>query len=86
MASNTQPLHAKGESDDGALAVPGFLVGLIMLIAAFATLDRMPDWADDYGAILVYLAFFLYMSIAGRLTWWGLDTFYARLKQGRSGR
>lgn len=64
----------------GALAF-----GVVLLLVAFAHLNRMPGWADNYGAILVYLVFFLYMSIAGRLTWWGIDTIYTRLKEGRSG-
>ncbi|WP_306365688.1 hypothetical protein [Nocardia sp. CC227C] len=52
----------------------GLVLGLLLLVVAFANLNRMPSWADDYGAVLVYLAFFLYMSIAGRLTWWAIDT------------
>ncbi|WP_052281096.1 hypothetical protein [Nocardia vulneris] len=57
-----------------AVAVGALVLGLLLLIVAFANLDRMPGWADDYGSVLVYLAFFLYMSIAGRLTWWAIDT------------
>lgn len=73
------------ENPNGPLAIPAIALGLLLLVAAFATLNRIPGWADDYGAILVYLAFFLYMSIAGRLTWWGIDTLYARVttKRGR---
>ncbi|GAB4585507.1 hypothetical protein [Nocardia sp. IFM 10818] len=56
------------------VAVGGLVLGLVLLIVAFANLNRMPGWADDYGAILVYLALFLYMSLAGRLTWWAVDT------------
>ncbi|MFI6041447.1 hypothetical protein ACIA8C_07415 [Nocardia sp. NPDC051321] len=74
------------ESDNAALAPVALLAGLFMLIAAFAHLDRIPSWADDYGAILVYLAFFLYMSISGRLTWWGADIVYAQVKARRSRR
>ncbi|QIS02192.1 hypothetical protein F5X71_07540 [Nocardia brasiliensis] len=74
----------KSEGDTGLLAVPAVL-GLGMLIAAFATLDRIPGWSEEYGAILVYLACFLYMSIAGRLTWWGVDTLFARARNSRRG-
>ncbi|MFE9580630.1 hypothetical protein ACFYO1_29925 [Nocardia sp. NPDC006044] len=74
------------EPNNAPLAPIALLAGLFLLIAAFAHLDRMPGWADDYGAILVYLAFFLYMSIAGRLTWWGADTIYAQVKARRSSR
>ncbi|MDV6208066.1 hypothetical protein R3Q08_07450 [Rhodococcus erythropolis] len=49
-------------------------IGLALLIAAFAVIGKLGAWAGDYGTILVYLAFFLWMSIAGRLFWWGADT------------
>ncbi|CAM4311560.1 hypothetical protein NONI108955_20265 [Nocardia ninae] len=78
--------HAAAEPDSAVLAAPAVVAGLVLLIAAFATLNRIPGWADDYGAILVYLAFFLYMSLAGRLTWWGIDALYTRMKDGRSRR
>ncbi|KAA8888826.1 hypothetical protein F3087_07390 [Nocardia colli] len=80
-AANSAP-----EPNKVALAPIALLAGLFLLIAAFAHLDRMPGWADDYGAILVYLAFFLYMSIAGRLTWWGIDTLAALVKARRGSR
>ncbi|WP_280357195.1 hypothetical protein [Nocardia otitidiscaviarum] len=68
------------------VALGGLVLGLVLLIFAFANLNRMPGWADDYGAIPVYLAFFLYMSIAGRLTWWGIDTLRDRVKDRGSRR
>ncbi|MFI9400812.1 hypothetical protein [Nocardia sp. NPDC052316] len=83
MVGTDRPARAGTEPNTALLAPLSVAAGLLMLIAAFATLHRMPGWADDYGAVLVYLAFFLYMSIAGRLTWWGIDTVYARLKSGR---
>lgn len=55
------------------LAPLAVATGLILLIVAFATINLMPGWAADYGASLVYLAVFLYVAIAGRLTWWGVD-------------
>ncbi|MFD4785462.1 hypothetical protein ACFWNH_31070 [Rhodococcus qingshengii] len=61
-------------------AVIATVFGLVLLIAAFAVIGRLGGWAADYGTILVYLAFFLWMSIAGRVFWWGADTLYA---QGR---
>ncbi|OJF78334.1 hypothetical protein NS14008_02770 [Nocardia seriolae] len=68
------------------VAVGGLVLGLLLLIVAFANLNRMPGWADDYGAILVYLTFFLYMSIAGRLTWWAIDTLREQAKNRRERR
>ncbi|MGW4842901.1 hypothetical protein [Nocardia brasiliensis] len=86
MTSHAQSAHTSTKSDNTTPAILAFGVGLAMLIAAFATLDYVPGWAEDYGTILVYLAFFLYMSIAGRLTWWGIDALYARLRHGRGRR
>lgn len=77
---------ASGDLETAVWAGPALMLGVILLAVAFATLDHIPGWADDYGTVLVYLAFFLYMSIAGRLTWWGVDTIYAQLKDRRSGR
>lgn len=65
-------------------AVAAFGIGVAMLVVAFAYLDRMPGWADRHGAIVVYLGFFVFMSLAGRLFWWGADQLIARLR-GRSG-
>ncbi|BAW09740.1 hypothetical protein [Nocardia seriolae] len=65
--------------------VAAFLVGLGLLIAAFLLLDRMPGWADRYGAIWVYLGFFVFMSIAGRLFWFGADKLIERLRTGGNG-
>ncbi|MFI9508394.1 hypothetical protein [Nocardia sp. NPDC052566] len=67
-------------------AIGATALGLLLLIVVFANLNRMPGWADDYGAILVYLAFFLYMSLAGRLTWWGIDTLHDQAKARRNRR
>lgn len=84
--------HADSDADPASQTLNPTLVaagalafGVVLLLVAFANLNRMPGWADNYGAILIYLAFFLYMSIAGRLTWWGIDTVCTRLKDGRSG-
>ncbi|KZM74948.1 hypothetical protein [Nocardia terpenica] len=79
-ASGTEPVNPT------VVAVGALALGLVLLMVAFANLDRVPGWADDYGAILVYLAFFLYMCIAGRLTWWGIDTLRDRVRAGRGRR
>ncbi|MFE3187761.1 hypothetical protein ACFXHA_02055 [Nocardia sp. NPDC059240] len=66
-----------------AVAIGGLVLGVLLLVMAFANLNRMPGWADDYGAILVYLAFFGYMSAAGRLTWWAIDTLREQIQTRR---
>lgn len=66
------------ETSKGVIAT---VFGLALLIAAFAVIGRLGGWATDYGTILVYLAFFLWMSIAGRVFWWGADTLIAEFKK-----
>ena len=62
----------------------GVVPGSAILIAAFAVIGKLAGWANDYGTILVYLAFFLWMSISGRLFWWGADKLIALLRTKKS--
>lgn len=57
-----------------ARAALSLIAGLALLAVVFANLDRVADWAAEHGRVWVYLGFFLVMSIAGRLFWWGADT------------
>ncbi|ANQ73261.1 MULTISPECIES: hypothetical protein [Rhodococcus] len=66
------------ETSKSAIAT---VFGLALLIAAFAVIGRLGGWAADYGTILVYLAFFLWMSIAGRVFWWGADKLIAAARK-----
>ncbi|MDE8649697.1 hypothetical protein PXH69_32500 [Rhodococcus qingshengii] len=88
------PRDAVGAGDQGwdrdselsqmSKAVIAPVFGLALLIAAFAVIGRLGGWAADYGTILVYLAFFLWMSIAGRVFWWGADTLIAEFRKTSS--
>ncbi|GAB2532380.1 hypothetical protein [Nocardia heshunensis] len=84
--TNQRPASAPQPLNPTAIAAGSVALGLLLLIVAFANLNRMPGWADDYGAVLVYLAFFLYMSIAGRLTWWAIDSLREQIKARRERR
>jgi hypothetical protein len=53
------------------------LIGLGLLIAGFAAITRLPGWIEEYGTVPVYLAYFLLMSVGGRLFWKGADTVVA---------
>ncbi|MDN3460055.1 hypothetical protein [Rhodococcus sp. APC 3903] len=90
--SSTEPVRSRTESSkqewdrDSELsqtskAVIATVFGLALLIAAFAVIGRLGGWAADYGTILVYLAFFLWMSIAGRVFWLGADTLIAEFRK-----
>lgn len=56
------------------------LAGLAMLVAGFAAITSLPDWVDRWGTVPVYLTYFLYMSLAGRLFWKGADAAWAAIK------
>lgn len=90
--SSTEPVRSRTESSkqewdrDSELsqtskAVIATVFGLALLVAAFAVIGRLGGWAADYGTVLVYLAFFLWMSIAGRVFCWGADTLIAEFKK-----
>ncbi|MCV7251778.1 MULTISPECIES: hypothetical protein [Mycobacteriaceae] len=74
-------MHASSNStefqfkDFGAL-----LAGLAMLVAGFAAITSLTDWIDRWGTVPVYLTYFLYMSLAGRLFWKGADAAWAAIK------
>lgn len=81
---NTAQLDGRnrsGESSATSKAVIATSAGLGLLIAAFAVIDKLGTWASDYGTIVVYLAFFLWISIAGRVFWWGADTLVATVRR-----
>lgn len=72
--------HSGGVDDVLAKAAAALVAGLVLLIVAFVYLSRLPGWADRYGAVWVYLGFFVYMSIAGRFFWHGADAVMKRLR------
>ncbi len=77
--SRATPQASGDEPSDGATsaairAALSLAAGLAVLAAVFANLDRVSTWASEHGPVWVYLGFFLVMSIAGRLFWWGVDT------------
>ncbi len=60
-----------------------FLAGCALLVwCAWALGDKLPQWSADYGRVLVFLVFFLIMSIAGRWFWKGIDAVLNRVIGG----
>ncbi|GAB0108659.1 hypothetical protein JMUB6875_76950 [Nocardia sp. JMUB6875] len=80
---DTAPADQPRPSADLAKPVAALVIGVAMLVLAFANLSHMPQWADQHGAIWVYLGFFVFMSIAGRLFWFGADGLIKRLRGGQ---
>ncbi|MEV6225691.1 hypothetical protein [Nocardia fluminea] len=59
------------ESTIAPLAMPGLILGLILLGLGVTALVRLGDWVGNYGSVLVVLAYVLYMAAAVRLVLWG---------------
>lgn len=51
-----------------------FVVGCLLLIGCALAITHLGGWADDYGQVFVFVAFFIVMSLAGRWFWFGADT------------
>ncbi|MGW6700178.1 hypothetical protein [Nocardia sp. NPDC055049] len=62
------------ESPIAPLAMPGLILGLILLGLGVVGLLRLSDWVGNYGSVLVVLAYFLYMAAAASLMLWGAAT------------
>lgn len=56
------------------LAMPGLIIGLLLVGLGLAALVRLGDWVGDYGPVLVGLAYVLYLGAAGWLLCWGALT------------
>ncbi|MGJ6122116.1 hypothetical protein QN239_06025 [Mycolicibacterium sp. Y3] len=74
-------MHTFGERTQfGFKDLAALLAGLAMLVVGFAAITALPDWVTKWGTVTVYLTYFLYMSIAGRLFWKGADAAWDALK------
>ncbi|MGW6421770.1 hypothetical protein ACWF82_03755 [Nocardia sp. NPDC055053] len=62
------------ESPIAPLAMPGLIIGLVLVGLGLAALLRLGVWAGSYGPVLVLLAYVFYMAAAVRLALWGAVT------------
>ncbi|MEU4321647.1 hypothetical protein ACFV24_26180 [Nocardia fluminea] len=65
------------ESTIAPLAMPGLILGVILLGLGVTALVRLGDWVGNYGSVLVVLAYVLYMAAAVRLVLWGAITVWS---------
>ncbi len=56
------------------LAMPGLIIGLLLVGLGLAALVRLGDWVGDYGPVLVGLAYVMYLGAAGWLLCWSALT------------
>ncbi|MEV0032667.1 hypothetical protein [Nocardia sp. NPDC050793] len=64
------PNTRAGNDDIAPLGVPALVLGVMLAGAGFAALLKVRSWSRDYGC-LVYVAYILYISLAGSLSVWG---------------
>ncbi|WP_236999859.1 hypothetical protein [Gordonia liuliyuniae] len=57
-----------------------FLVGCGILVVAAINLPNLGRWGDQHGNVLVFLCFFLVMSIGGRWFWAGIDALWGAVR------
>ncbi|MEV0292308.1 hypothetical protein [Nocardia sp. NPDC050710] len=67
-----RPPRCPTQPNTAPLASLAVLLGVIMVLAAVAELDRIPGWAADYGTVLIVMAIATYLAVAGRVLHWGI--------------
>lgn len=65
------------ESPIAPLAMPGLILGMLLLGLGAIGLLRLGGWSGDYGPVLVMLAYVLYMAAAVSLVFWGAVTVWS---------
>ncbi len=56
------------------------IAGCAVLVVAAINLPNLGRWGDEYGNVLVFLCFFLVMSIGGRWFWAGIDALWGAIR------
>ncbi|MEV6426565.1 hypothetical protein [Nocardia sp. NPDC051463] len=54
------------------LGIPALALGMVLTCAGLALLPLMTGWAGDYGPLMVYTAYILYLSLTVALSVWGV--------------
>ncbi|MCF8572147.1 hypothetical protein L5G32_17955 [Gordonia sp. HY002] len=57
-----------------------FIAGCTILVVAAWNLPNLARWGDEHGTVLVFLAFFMVMSIGGRWFWTGIDAIWSAVR------
>ncbi|WP_353108181.1 hypothetical protein [Gordonia sp. (in: high G+C Gram-positive bacteria)] len=61
-------------------SVLALIAGSAILIVAAINLPNLGRWGDEHGNVLVFLCFFLVMSIGGRWFWAGVDALWGAIR------
>ncbi|MEJ9078426.1 hypothetical protein WKY82_08390 [Gordonia malaquae] len=85
MATTAEPEESNQTSTGANRSVSvwtmlGFIAGCAILIVAAINLPNLGRWGDEHGNVLVFLCFFLVMSIGGRWFWAGVDALWGAIR------
>ncbi|MGB3604740.1 hypothetical protein [Gordonia sp. (in: high G+C Gram-positive bacteria)] len=61
-----------------------FVAACVLLVLAAMNLTNLGPWAAEHGQVLVFLGFFLVMSIAGRWFWSGVDSIVGAVRGNKN--
>lgn len=61
-------------------AVLALIAGSAIVVVAVINLPNLARWGEEHGNVLVFLAFFLVMSIGGRWFWVGVDAVWGAIR------
>ncbi|WP_336819738.1 hypothetical protein [Gordonia sp. MMO-8] len=61
-------------------SVLALIAGCAILVVAAINLPNLGRWGDEHGNVLVFLCFFLVMSIGGRWFWAGVDALWGAIR------
>lgn len=74
VTDRDRPVTRIPDATMAPLAMPGLILGLVLLGLGVAALLRLGDWVGNYGPVLVLAAYLLYVAAAVRLVLWGAVT------------
>lgn len=82
MPKDEEPSQAStgGSRSVSAWTMLGFIAGCAILIVAAINLPNLGRWGDEHGNVVVFLCFFLVMSIGGRWFWAGVDALWGAIR------
>ncbi|MFE7799600.1 hypothetical protein [Nocardia sp. NPDC057440] len=66
------PPQRRIDDDLAPLGIPALTLGTILILTGLAALPLMNGWAGDYGPLMVYTAYLLYLSLTVALSVWGV--------------
>ncbi|MFQ6332084.1 hypothetical protein ACLMAL_39070 [Nocardia sp. CWNU-33] len=70
-AHSRLPQQRRIDDELAPLGIPALALGMMLIGTGLAFLPLTIGWASDYGPLMVYTAYILYLSLAIALSVWG---------------